>query len=259
MRFAAWNSNDNQILHYKISSYRGVSSVLLVPNSATFTDLYGAGSLSDQSGSDGKWALGLVRIQNSESASPTLTAQYLHYHYSSRRLSEGQLDGRRFLGAGYDKEEEHSVIRFLGLSEHGGTSRFFGVTNMARYSLDPSKFAYIFIATADSSTKMPSSSDNRIRQLNDSNIESGSYFVGMHPDLEYDSSNGRYYIHAIYNFKEQRAFYLRVSPDDSSTYGERVSQNFDSPPREVIFKGTNTFVLPTTTKNGYEAYVIGIS
>lgn len=77
--------------------------------------------------------------------------------------------------------------------------------------------------------------------------------------MELDVS-GDYYIHCFYQRHDKRVYYMRISPDDSSLYGQAHLVKKESYGVEGVWFGSATGIIGGTNSNaftGYEAYIAG--
>ena len=84
-------------------------------------------------------------------------------------------------------------------------------------------FSLVWRVEIDPATGDAKSDDSKfwVKRLDSTTYGTQSFFIGMRNELEYDSTSGNYYIHAIYTMMDQlgfsTTFYIRVSPDVTGT------------------------------------------
>lgn len=161
---------------------------------------------------------------------------------------------------GDDMPENFPFIKFLGFEEntaHG--AQLFGVTegfngDGARRS-EPS---YVFRVIVDPTTKNPSDVAGDLKMLLVSHVSKGHY-LGIRPQMEYDSATGHYHLHCLFWRDDRKLMYSRLTPDDDSNKSNLYLIHKEvEVAHEAVWHGSTTTTVGGEY-TGYEAYyAIGV-
>ena len=95
----------------------------------------------------------------------------------------------------------------------------FGLTQSHNHGGDKyNESMYIFHMILDPTTKDAKNAGGCQLEHKKIKIDKGkSMWAGMKKTMNYDSSNSKYYIHAIYQEEAKRDFYIRASPSSTDS------------------------------------------
>lgn len=156
------------------------------------------------------------------------------------------------------------MITHLGVNEETGQDPLlFGLTQSHNHNgNDYHSTMYIWQGKLDPATKdaqISAALDLKIKKVNIT--KSISMWAGMRSQMDYDSTAGKHYIHAIYQEEEKRDFYIRASPEFTGTIKAiRLNKHDFAVPVEAVWLGTKSQPYSegaTLLFTAHEAYYAG--